>query len=162
MLTLAYPWLLVLIPLPLLVAWLAPKHREKRQGLIVPFLDRLAEQTGESPSTGGTVLQAGWWRAFIVVLGWLCIVVALARPQWIEAPVVKTVPMRDLLLAVDLSGSMETTDFTNAKGQKVDRLTAIKEVLDDFLSHQKGARVGLIFFGTAPFVQAPFTEDTKV
>ncbi len=137
MLTLAYPWLLVLLPLPLLVAWLGPPHREKRQGLIVPFLDRLAEQTGESPTHGGAVLQAGWLRAFALMAGWCCLVTALARPPWIEPPVIKAVPVRDLLLAVDLSGSMETADFTNAKGQKVMRLTAIKEVLDDFLAHQK-------------------------
>jgi Ca-activated chloride channel family protein len=57
---------------------------------------------------------------------------------------------------------METQDFTNSLGKKVDRLTAVKEVLDDFLVHREGDRVGLIFFGTAPFVQAPFTEDLKV
>ena len=70
--------------------------------------------------------------------------------------------MRDLLLAVDLSGSMETKDFKNAAGQTVDRLSAVKEVLNDFLTKREGDRVGLIFFGSAPFVQAPFTEDLKV
>jgi len=87
---------------------------------------------------------------------------ACSRPQIIEPPVIKTVPVRDMLLAVDLSGSMQTQDFTDASGKKVDRLTAVKEVLDDFLSKRKGDRVGLIFFGSAPFVQAPFTEDLKV
>jgi Ca-activated chloride channel family protein len=67
-----------------------------------------------------------------------------------------------MLLAVDLSGSMDTKDFTNAKGETVDRLAAVKEVLDDFLTQREGDRVGLIFFGSAPFVQAPFTEDLKV
>src|SRR5262249_45336819 len=56
----------------------------------------------------------------------------------------------------------ETQDFMDAKGQKVDRLTAVKEVLDDFLAKRKGDRVGLIFFGSAPFVQAPITEDLQV
>jgi Ca-activated chloride channel family protein len=63
---------------------------------------------------------------------------------------------------VDLSGSMETKDFTNSTGETVDRLAAIKEVLDDFLSRRDGDRVGLIFFGAAAFVQAPFTEDLEV
>src|SRR6185436_15048898 len=85
-----------------------------------------------------------------------------ARPQIIEPAITKQIPVRDMLLAVDLSGSMETKDFKNAKGETVDRLTAVKEVLDDFLSRRKGDRVGLIFFGTAPFVQAPFTEDLRV
>jgi Ca-activated chloride channel family protein len=96
------------------------------------------------------------------LLVWLCALLALARPQIIEPPVTKEIPIRDLLLAVDLSGSMETKDFKNAKGQMVDRLTAVKEVLDDFLSRRNGDRVGLIFFGSAPFVQAPFTEDVNV
>ncbi len=68
------------------------------------------------------------------MLAWLCAVVALARPQWVEAPITKTVPTRDMLLAVDLSGSMATEDFTDDQGQQVDRLTAVKQVLDEFLS----------------------------
>ena len=86
----------------------------------------------------------------------------MARPQWIESPITKEVPTRDLLLAVDLSGSMETEDFTDASGKTVDRLTAVKQVLDEFLARRKGDRVGLIFFGSAAFVQAPFTEDLEV
>jgi Ca-activated chloride channel family protein len=92
---------------------------------------------------------------------WVCLVLALARPQWLEAPISKTLPTRDLLLAVDLSGSMETQDFTDASGQRVDRLTAVKQVLDEFLARRQGDRVGLIFFGSAAFVQAPFTEDLE-
>ena len=86
----------------------------------------------------------------------------LARPQWLKDPITKTLPSRDVLLAVDLSGSMETEDFTDAKGKTVDRLRAVKEVLDEFLSRREGDRVGLIFFGSAAFVQAPFTEDVEV
>lgn len=162
MLTLAYPWLLVLLPAPLLVWWLTPPHREPRQGLVVPFLSRLAERSGQHPAEGAIVMRGGWLRRIAMVVFWVCAVVALARPQLIEPPITKQVPVRDLLLAVDLSGSMETQDFKNAAGKTVDRLSAVKEVLDDFLARRKGDRVGLIFFGSAPFVQAPFTEDLKV
>lgn len=103
-----------------------------------------------------------WGRKIILPFAWICVVLAMARPQWIEPPVTKQVPMRDLLLAVDLSGSMETKDFTDANGKATDRLSAVKQVLDDFLSKRSGDRVGLIFFGTAAFVQAPFTEDLSV
>ena len=162
MLTLACPWLLALLPLPLLVRWLTPAHHERREGLVVPFLHRIAAQTGTQPTEGAVVLQGGWLRIGAMTICWICTVAALSRPQWIEPPITKDVPVRDMLLAVDLSGSMETQDFTNAQGKKVARLTAVKEVLDDFLSRRKGDRVGLIFFGTAPFVQAPFTEDLKL
>jgi Ca-activated chloride channel family protein len=162
MLTLAHPWLLLLLPLPLLVRWLLPAHREPRQGVIVPFLDRLAEQTGQQPGVGAVIMRGDWLRVGSLIVAWLCVALALARPQIIEAPITKTIPVRDLLLAVDLSGSMETQDFTDAQGNKVDRLTAVKEVLADFLAKRQGDRVGLIFFGSAPFVQAPFTEDLNV
>jgi len=162
MLTLAYPWLLLLLPLPLAVYLLTSPHRETREGLVVPFIDRLAAQTGQTPAEGAVIMRGGWLRTASLILGWVCMVVALARPQIIEPPVTEEVPVRDMLLAVDLSGSMATEDFTDATGKKVDRLTAVKEVLDDFLSKRKGDRVGLIFFGSAPFVQAPFTVDLKV
>ncbi|MEJ1972501.1 MAG: VWA domain-containing protein [Lacunisphaera sp.] len=161
-LILAYPWLLALLLLPLLVWFLVPARREPRQGLVVPFLGRLAEHSGQRPAKGAVVSRGGWLRRLDLFFGWTCLVVALARPQVIEPPQTKEIPVRDLLLAVDLSGSMETKDFKNAQGQVVDRLTAVKEVLDDFLSHRKGDRVGLILFGSAPFVQAPFTEDLQV
>lgn len=159
---LAHPWLLCLLPLPILVGWLLPPHREHRKALTVPFLNRLVAHSGLHPHEGALVLQGRALRKASLILGWVLIVLAMARPQLIEPPVQKEVAVRDLLLAVDLSGSMETKDFKNAKGEMVDRLTAVKEVLGDFLSRRKGDRVGLILFGTAPFVQAPFTEDLNV
>ena len=98
----------------------------------------------------------------VLSLAWLLVVAAIARPQWLEEPIIKELPMRDLLVAVDLSGSMETQDFTDAGGNTVDRLTAVKQVLDAFLARRDGDRVGLILFGSAAFVQAPFTGDLEV
>ena len=87
---------------------------------------------------------------------------ALARPQWLSDPIVRELPMRDLLVALDLSGSMETRDFTGPDGATAERLTAAKQVLDGFLERRDGDRVGLISFGSAAFVQAPFTDDLDV
>lgn len=162
MLNLAYPWVLAALPVPLLVRWLAPPYREPREGLRVPFLARLAALTGREPTAGAVVLRGGWVRAITLAGVWLCLVTALARPQRLEPPVTRTIPVRDMMLAVDLSGSMGTTDFTDASGKTVDRLTAVKQVLDDFLARRKGDRVGLIVFGNSPFVQAPFTQDLDV
>jgi Ca-activated chloride channel homolog len=162
MLTLAQPWVLVALPLPLLLWRLLPARRELRVALGVPFLDRLAKLTNQSIGEGAVIPRPQWFQLFCATAFWCCVIAGLARPQWIDPPVTHTVPVRDMLLAVDLSGSMETKDFTNAAGAKVDRLTAVKEILDDFLSHRQGDRVGLIVFGNAPFVQAPFTEDISV
>jgi Ca-activated chloride channel homolog len=159
MLTFAYPWLLALIVLPPILRWLLPAYRQTQTGVVVPFLDRLAALTGQQPASGAVVVRPPLIQRVSLWVVWLCVVLALARPQWLEKPITKTLPTRDLLLAVDLSGSMETQDFTDASGNRVDWLTAVKEVLDDFLARRKGDRVGLIFFGSAAFVQAPFTED---
>jgi Ca-activated chloride channel family protein len=161
-LTLLHPWLLALLPLPLLVWWLVPAHRQARQGLVVPFLPRLAALTGIDATSRAVVTPGSVSRWLVVSLCWLCVVLAITRPQLIEPPVTQELPARDLLLAVDLSGSMATADFTDAQGQTVDRLTALKTVLDDFLAQRKGDRVGLILFGSAAFVQVPFTEDLEV
>jgi Mg-chelatase subunit ChlD len=159
MLTCAYPWLLVLIGLPLLLHWVLPAYRQAMTGVAVPFLNRLAALTGQQPAPGAVSVRSPLIQQVFLWAVWVCTVLALIRPQWLEKPIIKTLPTRDLLLAVDLSGSMETQDFSSAAGQRVDRLTAVKEVLDDFLARRKGDRVGLIFFGSAAFVQAPFTED---
>lgn len=161
-LAIAQPWLLLLLPLPILVWWLVPPYRVPRGGLHVPFIERLAAVTGVTPGQGASIARSSFLRWLVLLFCWACMVLALARPQVVEPPISKDIPMRDMLLAVDLSGSMETADFTNAQGKTVDRLSAVKEVLDDFLKQRKGDRVGLILFGSSAFVQAPFTEDLDV
>ena len=159
MLTLAYPWLLLALPVPWLIARYLPSHQETRTSIRVPRLRRLATITGQEPAAGAAVMRRSGWATTLLWMLWACALVAVARPQLIGEPITKVNPSRDLLLAVDLSGSMETEDFTNSQGEQVDRLTAVKEVLDEFLTRREGDRVGLIFFGSAAFVQAPFTED---
>lgn len=162
MLTLANPWLLLLLPVGLVLGWVMPKYREPREALRVPFLGRLTALTGRKAEGGAVVPRISPGQKLQIILCGSLLVLALARPQWIGEPIVNNRPMRDLMLSVDLSGSMETKDFTDDQGNDVDRLTAVKQVLDDFLSRRDGDRVGLIFFGTAPFLQVPFTEDLGV
>ena len=162
MIDFAHMWVFALLPLPLLVRWLLPPFQDVRPAVRVPLFDVLVASTGATPSKGAVVRARTMVQAVLYVIVWVCVVVALARPQWLEPPVVREVPTRDLLLAIDLSGSMETEDFKNAAGEAVDRLTAVKEVLDEFLSRRQGDRVGMIVFGTGAFVQIPFTQDLDV
>jgi Ca-activated chloride channel family protein len=155
------PWLLLLLPLPLLVHRLLRSHRERRDAVYAPFVEELAALTGRSPEAGAATARRTAGQATAFVVAWVLVVVALARPQHVGAPIERTVPTRDLLLAVDLSGSMDTEDFTDEHGDTVDRLTAVKQVLDAFLARRAGDRVGLILFGSAPFVQVPFTDDLE-
>lgn len=159
MLTFAHPWLLMAAPLPLAAWFLLPPYAERRLGLRVPFFERLATLTGQSPHRAGVVAPRGVLRTIALCLGWLLILAALAAPQWIEPPLHRERPTRDLLLLVDLSGSMDAKDFVSSTGALVDRLTAVKEVLRDFLPRRKGDRVGVVVFGNSPFTLVPFTTD---
>ncbi len=161
MYTLSYPWLLLLVLLPPLLRRLLPSYREPRQALGVPWFQRMADLLGQKPSKGAVVTQARLFELLFLWLLWAILVLAIARPQYLEPPVSRVVPTRDLMLLVDLSGSMETKDFTNANGETVDRLSAVKEVLDEFLTRREGDRVGLIVFGNAAFTQVPFTQDLE-
>ena len=160
-LVLAYPAVLLLFPAPLLLRRVLPVYREDRRAMRLPWFERVATLSGQDPAGAGAVARMPRWQAALLLLLWGLLVLALARPQLLEPPLERLVPTRDLLLLVDLSGSMETEDFTNAASQRVERLRAVKEVLDDFLTDRQGDRVGLVVFGTAAFVQVPFTQDLE-
>lgn len=162
MLTFAHPWLFMLTPLPWLVRSLLPAYHERKAAVRVPFLQRLSRLAGLQPGSGVAVTRRPLSQWLVLGLTWLLVVAAIARPQWLEEPIIKELPMRDLLVAVDLSGSMEAEDFTDTDGNTVDRLTAVKQVLDNFFARREGDRVGLILFGSAAFVQVPFTDDLDV
>jgi len=157
----AHIWLFVLLPLPLVIRFFSRPYREERPAVKVPFFDDLVALTGQEPSDGAVIRRQPVFRQVVVGFCWVLLVAALAEPQWVEPPVVKELPSRDLLLGVDLSASMQIEDFTTVDGKKSTRMDAVKGVLDDFLKRRKGDRVGLILFGTAPFIQAPFTEDLE-
>ncbi len=159
MLEVAYPWVFLLLPAPLLAFWLLPTYREPRRGLRLPFFAQLAHAAGETPAPGALVMRRGWVQSTIAVVVWGLTIAALARPQWVEDPIERIDPARDLLLAVDLSGSMDTRDFVDPDGTRMDRLSAVKRVLGDFITRRSADRLGLIVFGQAPYMQAPFTLD---
>ncbi len=161
MIELVHPWalLLVLLPLPML---LLPPYRESRDSVKVPFFDKLVELSEQRPETGAMILQRTRVQRFLVGFMWLCLVLAAARPQWIGPPVEQQKSGRDLMLAVDLSGSMETTDFVLPDGTTVDRLEAVKYVLAELADRRPSDRLGLIVFGNAAYLQSPFTDDHQV
>jgi len=154
-----HPWLFVLLALPLLVRFLLPAYREGKESVRAPFFDQLAGAAGQRPAKGAVVLRRNVFQVLTLPLAWLLLVTALAAPQWLEEPIEQIESARDLMLAVDLSGSMETRDFSGGDGALVDRLTAVKTVLGDFIARRETDRLGLILFGNAAFLQVPFTMD---
>ncbi|AHX14585.1 membrane protein [Dyella jiangningensis] len=159
MFQLEHPWLLLVLPLPLLVWWLLPPYGERTRAIRVPFFDELARITGQTPSRGAVILRGNGLRRILAPLCWALAVLALASPQWLEPPVERTESARDLLLAIDLSGSMATPDFVDDRAERIDRLTAVKGVVDDFIRRRSTDRIGLIVFGTNAFPQTSLTLD---
>ena len=161
MLEFAWPWMFALLPLPALVWWLLPPYRARQASVQVPFFDRLAAATGQTPQRGAVVLQRRMTQMIVAALVWILIVAALARPQWVSDPLTHEVSARDLILAVDISGSMDQSDFRNANGQTLTRLDGVKRVIRDFIARRHGDRIALILFGTKAYVQVPFTQDLQ-
>ncbi len=161
MFELTYPWALALLALPFVMRFL-PAYKESRDSVRVPFFDKLVELSEERPETGARILQRDKIQLVLVTLTWCCLTLAAAKPQWIGDPIEQQKSGRDLMVAVDLSGSMETIDFTLPSGEKVDRLVAVKQVLAELADKRTSDRLGLIVFGAAAYLQTPFTDDHKV
>lgn len=154
-----FPWMFVLLPLPLFVWWLVPAYRTRASAVRVPFFHEMAQAAGEKPAPGGVRLRRNWLQRVLMPPLWVLLVIAAAKPVYVEAPVVREEPARDLMLAIDLSGSMATRDFVNAAGERMARLSAVKRVVADFIAKRKGDRIGLVVFGDAAYPQAPLTLD---
>ncbi len=149
--------ILYLIPLPLLLRYLLPPvRRHQEAALKVPFYQDLLSFGGVSRRVG----EQSWAMFLLLLLTWTLLVVAAARPQWLGEPVVLPASGRDLMLAVDTSGSMEMTDMS-LNSRPVDRLTVVKSVAGDFIERRVGDRVGLILFGDQAYLQTPLTFDRE-
>ncbi|MDG9925682.1 MULTISPECIES: VWA domain-containing protein [unclassified Pseudomonas] len=152
-----YPWVVLLLPLALLgLRYLRP-YREARSAVRVPFFAAMSRAAGQTPAASGAGGNA--WQLGLNLVVWTLLVLACARPVLVAKPLEHTQPVRDLMLAIDISQSMETADYTNAAGQRVDRLSAVKEVVKGFIDKRKDDRLGLIVFGTGAYPQAPLTLD---
>jgi len=157
MISFEWPWLFLVLPLPLLLRFVLPRADEvKEAALRVPGLEPFAMESASKPDR--LALRRG--RTWLGALAWLLLVTAATRPVWVGDPIDLPVSGRDLMLAVDLSGSMQTPDFV-INGHRVSRLDAIKEIGGDFIDRRVGDRIGLILFGTQAYLQTPLTFDRK-
>jgi len=156
---LEFSWVLAALPLPLLVWWLLPPYREESASVRLAFFGDVAHAAGLQPQGGAVILKTNWLQKALAPLCWALIVLAMARPQFVEPPIQKVQPARDLLLALDLSQSMDTKDFRNPQGQLETRVAAVRRVVDSFVKRRPGDRIGLLVFGDAPYPLVPFTLD---
>ena len=153
MISFEWPWLAAALPLPWLVRYfLQPIDPGREAALRVPFLHDFMDNLA---GVGG---RSARWPLWLAALAWLLLVLACMRPQWLGELIEVPVSGREIMLAVDLSASMQEEDFM-LKGQMVDRLTAIKYVAGNFINRRIGDRIGLILFGENAYLQAPMTLD---
>jgi Ca-activated chloride channel family protein len=156
MLELLWPWVLAIAPLPLIYRWLRKPAEVRMAALRAPLL---ANAAGESASAANHSLRKSLLLSALGII-WLSTLLALARPIWIGEPVALPTNGRDILLAVDISGSMEREDM-QLGGKTVNRLIAVKAVVGDFVIERQGDRLGLILFGEKAYLQTPLTFDRQ-
>lgn len=150
-------WALWFLPLPLLIRYLFPAARVQQDAsLRVPFIEDF-QQIDSRVSVAGKPRK---WPLFFATLAWCCLVLAAMRPQWVGEPIELPTSGRDLMLAVDLSGSMQAEDF-KLGGVQLNRLMATQMIASEFIERRVGDRVGLILFGRQAYLQTPLTFDRK-
>lgn len=156
MIEFVWPWVFLLLPLPLLVNFLVPRAGNRDAALFVPFFRALSRLDSRAAHTGAR----SRFLALLAILSWSLLVLAATQPQWIGEPIQLPTTGRDLMMAVDISGSMEAQDIQLA-GQSATRLQVVKSVVGDFVARRTGDRLGLILFAARAYTQTPLTFDRK-
>lgn len=147
----AFVWAFLLLPLPWLVRWLAPPAQTSQAPLALPRAARFI-----SPRQ---VQQPAMWRLWALpALLWLALIVTLAGPQWVGEPVPVTQERREMMIALDLSGSMQADDMT-LNGRQVTRIQAAHHILAEFIERRHGDRIGLIVYADDAYIYSPLTND---
>jgi len=155
-----WPWAFLLLPLPYLVHRYLRPYEARERSLHVPFVPRLRSLLG-ARAVRSARARSGLQLAGLLAI-WLLTLAALARPVELGARIESQTAARDLLLVVDLSGSMAQSDLAPEGAAPRSRLDVVKSVVGSFVEARRGDRMGLVVFGSAPFVQVPFTLDTRV
>lgn len=151
-----WPWIFLLLPLPVILRFLLPESKRNQETpLRVPFIEDFS-----NVQQGKGLINRNKLLAIITGTAWFLFILACARPQWLGERVDIPVSGRDLMMAVDLSGSMAAEDF-EINGRVLNRLQAVKVVAGEFIKRREGDRLGLILFGQQAFLQTPLTFDTK-
>jgi Ca-activated chloride channel family protein len=152
---LTWPFLLWLLPLPLLVYYLIPSAKKEEQALLIPNFHTLKELSTIRKEKSNRI------KIIILFVIWSLTLLAATRPQWIGDPVQLPSTGRDLLLAVDISQSMEREDMV-INGQPYSRILVVKNIVKDFVEKRNGDRLGLVVFGTKAFLHVPLTFDRTI
>ena len=156
MIELVWPWVFLLLPLPLLINRLMPRAGNQEAALHVPFYHTLVAMEHSAPAGRSRSMAL----TVLAILIWVLLVLAVSRPQWVGKPVELPTTGRDLMMVVDISGSMEAQDM-QLRGQNANRLDVVKDVVGDFVERRSGDRLGLVLFAARAYTQSPLTFDRQ-
>ena len=149
MIHIVWPWMAALLPLPWLMRQLLPAAKQQGGALFIPFAASGPSDWADTAPSHSRISSS------LLMLVWLLLVAAAMRPQWLDEPLPIPTTGRQILLAIDVSGSMSAKDMENNRT----RLNVVQKVAGEFIRQRQGDQVGLILFGTQPYLQAPLTAD---
>ncbi len=154
MIQIVYPMILLFIPLPIFIWLISKAKKPKLSSIRTPlFANWSVFQENQSKHT-----KKSWLGLILNLAIWSALLLAIARPQWIDDPIELPTSGRDLLLSIDISGSMEEEDL-KLHGRYVNRLVVVKSILNEFIEKREGDRIGLVLFGEKAYLQTPLTFD---
>jgi Ca-activated chloride channel family protein len=157
MINIEYPWFLILIILPLVVYWIIPRaSSDKQLALKTPFFTQIKAQL---PSVGSSNFKRANYFKYLLAAIWALLIISGTGLQWVGKPINLPQSGRDLMMAIDLSGSMAIEDMKKPDGKAESRFDLVMRVANEFLDTRKGDRVGLVLFGTKAYLQTPLTFD---
>jgi Ca-activated chloride channel family protein len=156
-LELDWPYALLLAPLPWFFWRFYPAASSEQAALRAPFF---ATWQNLQQHSGPVISRSVRFSGLLLVLVWLSLLAAFSRPNWIGEPINLPASGRDLLIAVDISGSMQVEDMRVGQNS-VQRIDSVKQVVGNFIERRRGDRLGLILFGSNAYLQAPLTFDTE-
>lgn len=157
MINIEYPWIFALLILPLGFYWVIPRAKaDKQLALKTPFFKQIKSQL--PTSTESNFKRANYFKYLLAVI-WILIIVSGSGLQWLGKPISLPQTGRDLMMAIDLSGSMAIKDMKKPDGETESRFDLVMRVANQFLDTRKGDRVGLVLFGTKAYLQTPLTFD---
>ncbi|GEA52250.1 VWA domain-containing protein [Vibrio inusitatus NBRC 102082] len=157
--TLLTPWWLLLGLLAPCLYWVLPAYRESDLAVRAPFFQRVVDITGTKAQPNSSIPHRTLIQKVSLVVTWCLLVVCTAQPVLLGKKVVQQKSSRDLMVALDLSKSMNKKDFPSANGQLTSRWQALEDLMQKFGSQRKGDRLGLTVFGSGAYLQVPFTDE---
>ncbi len=150
-----WPYLITLAVLPIIYNYCKKTHTQnsKNNGLLIPFYEEILQNS----SYQNNFAYKSHITSFLIYLIWFLVCLSVMRPVYIGDPVELQIPTHDIMMAIDISGSMQDEDMSENYRQT--RLDVVKKIAHSFIDERAASRMGLIFFGSQAFVSSPLTLD---